>query len=190
MIVEQTTSSGWFRAPGDQRTPGVGPGTPGTNIRNFNLKQTKCFVFYCFSYSVCLEKGSNQLFVTLYILPIDPSVHKQLLRTLFEAHIVFLVIRSIPYRNYNSYVFCVSRVSLLYNADGNFILMYFYVYDTYSFHKKSPYFFFIYIRQLWCLRKRTEKCSGNLKRSWIIHIGRRHIGILRKKLFSLGITEL
>ena len=37
-------------------------------------------------YNVCLEKGSNQLFVTLYTLSIYPSVHKQLIQTLFAAH--------------------------------------------------------------------------------------------------------
>ena len=35
-----------------------------------------------------LENGLNQLIVTLYTLSIYPSVHKQLIRTLFEAHIV------------------------------------------------------------------------------------------------------
>ena len=35
-----------------------------------------------------LEKGSDQLSVTLYTLYIYPSLHKQLIRTLFEAHIV------------------------------------------------------------------------------------------------------
>ena len=39
-------------------------------------------------YNVCLDKGSDQLFATLYTLYIYPSVHKQLIRTLFEAHIV------------------------------------------------------------------------------------------------------
>ena len=35
-----------------------------------------------------LKNGSNQLIVTLYTLSIYPSVHKQLIRTFFEAHIV------------------------------------------------------------------------------------------------------
>ena len=35
------------------------------------------------------EKGSGQLFVTLYTLSIYPSVHIQLIRTLFETHKVF-----------------------------------------------------------------------------------------------------
>ena len=37
---------------------------------------------------VCLEKGSDMLSLTLYTLSIYPSVHNQLIRTLFEAHIV------------------------------------------------------------------------------------------------------
>ena len=44
-------------------------------------------------YTVCLEKGldqRDQLIVTLYILSIYP--HAQLLRTLFEAHIVLLYV--------------------------------------------------------------------------------------------------
>ena len=39
-------------------------------------------------YNVCLEKGSDQLFVALYTLFIYPSVHYKLIRSLFEAHIV------------------------------------------------------------------------------------------------------
>ena len=35
-----------------------------------------------------LRNGSDQLIVTLYTLSIHTSVHKQLTRTLFEAHIV------------------------------------------------------------------------------------------------------
>ena len=34
------------------------------------------------------RKVSDQLFVPLYTLSIYPCVHKQLIRTLFEAHIV------------------------------------------------------------------------------------------------------
>ena len=42
-------------------------------------------------YIVWLKKGterSDQLFVTLYTLYIYPTIHNQLIRTLFEAHIV------------------------------------------------------------------------------------------------------
>ena len=39
-------------------------------------------------YNVCHEKGSDQLIVPLYTLSIYLSVHNQLIRTLFEAHIV------------------------------------------------------------------------------------------------------
>ena len=39
-------------------------------------------------YQPSLEKGLDQLIVTLYTLSIYPSVHKQLIWTLFEEHIV------------------------------------------------------------------------------------------------------
>ena len=51
----------------------------------------KTFKVLFFLYKECLEKGSNQLFMTLYTLFMYLSlcsVHKQLIRTLFEAHIV------------------------------------------------------------------------------------------------------
>ena len=37
------------------------------------------------NYRLFLKKGSDQLIVTLYSLPIYPSVHNQLIRTFFEA---------------------------------------------------------------------------------------------------------
>ena len=39
-------------------------------------------IYYCEKYNGCLEKGSDQrdqLIVTLYILSIYPSIHKQLI---------------------------------------------------------------------------------------------------------------
>ena len=48
-----------------------------------------------FYYNVCLENGWDQLVVTLYTLFIYPSVHKQLNRTLFEAHNVPLASQKI-----------------------------------------------------------------------------------------------
>ena len=41
-----------------------------------------------YAYRLSLENGSDQLIVTLYTLSIYTSVHKQLIRTIFEAHIV------------------------------------------------------------------------------------------------------
>ena len=38
------------------------------------------------SYRPSLENGSGQLIVTLYTISIYHSVHNQLIRTLFEAH--------------------------------------------------------------------------------------------------------
>ena len=39
-------------------------------------------------YRLFLKNGSDQLIVTLYTLFLYPSVHKQLIRTLFEAIII------------------------------------------------------------------------------------------------------
>ena len=52
-------------------------------------KDTFNCTMYIFIQNPCLEKGSDQLFVTLNTLSIYPFVHKQLIRTLFEAHIVY-----------------------------------------------------------------------------------------------------
>ena len=51
-------------------------------LLNWKLNQNwKCFVLF-------LERVSDQLIVTLYTLSIYPFVHKQLIRTIFKAHIV------------------------------------------------------------------------------------------------------
>ena len=42
----------------------------------------------CFRYNVCLEKGSDQLIVTLYTLSFYPSVHKQLNQTLLRLNLL------------------------------------------------------------------------------------------------------
>ena len=44
-----------------------------------------CFQVQIVSYRPSLKKGSNQLIVTLYTLTIYSSVHKQLIRFIFEA---------------------------------------------------------------------------------------------------------
>ena len=44
------------------------------------------------TYNVCLKKGSDQLFVTLYTYISIPLYTKQLIRTLFEAHVVYAYI--------------------------------------------------------------------------------------------------
>ena len=42
------------------------------------------------TYNVCLENGSDQLFVTLYKLSIYPSVHNKTIRAKpFSSHILF-----------------------------------------------------------------------------------------------------
>ena len=41
-------------------------------------------------YNVCLKNGSDQKFMTIYTQSLYSYVHKQLIRTLFEAHIVSL----------------------------------------------------------------------------------------------------
>ena len=45
----------------------------------------------CFMYRPSLGKGSEQLIVTLCTQSIYPSVQKQIIGTLFEAHLVYLL---------------------------------------------------------------------------------------------------
>ena len=47
-----------------------------------------------FCYRLSPQKGSDQLIVTLYTLSMYLCVHKQLIRTLFVAHIAFFLLRS------------------------------------------------------------------------------------------------
>ena len=66
--------------------------TPCTTVKIMNLEKEKILFlgtyYYIYNNRPSIEKGSDQLFVTLYTLSIYPSVHLQLIRTLFEAHIL------------------------------------------------------------------------------------------------------
>ena len=58
-----------------------------TESKAGRLFKVRCFTLFTYI-RPSLKQVSDQLFVTLYTLLITPSVHKQLIRTLFEAHIV------------------------------------------------------------------------------------------------------
>ena len=62
---------------------------PVLEVVHVHAEIQSCTVQLYLIYNVGLEKGSDQLFVTLYTLSIYPFVHKKLIRTLFEAYIVY-----------------------------------------------------------------------------------------------------
>ena len=53
---------------------------------NVHINAIIYFMILSVSYRPSLENVSGQLIVTLYTISIYPSVHNQLIRTLFEAH--------------------------------------------------------------------------------------------------------
>ena len=67
---------------------------------NVHINAIIYFMILSISYRPSLENGSGQLIVTLYTICIYHSVHNQLIRILFEAHIEverFLIIVNIIY---------------------------------------------------------------------------------------------